>query len=157
MKKIFPILTLTIAVLLLSGCSYKIVRTDEVNGSQQVQVNKNDKIDKSTTTPSGVNIATQKCSVEAKKVFDTFKPFSGIDTYSYKNHYNSNGTCYVLVHGFGEGGQEEVLLNAYENQNKAQCELYSGSSKMSFCVYSGVNEKYDLDKFNNFIKQYMEN
>lgn len=99
-----------------------------------------------------------KCAIQAKKVFDTFKTVSGIDTYNYGYHYDNNGTCYVLVHGFGEGGQEDALINAYENETLAQCESYAGVSNINFCEYNGIQtEKYDISKFDDFVKQYMEN
>lgn len=99
-----------------------------------------------------------ECAIQAKKVFGTFKPAGGIDTYNYEDHYNSNGTCYVLVHGFGDGGQEDALINAYENKNVAQCDSYIGVQSINFCEYnSSQTENYDISKFDNFVKPYMTN
>ena len=154
MKKVIGIFSLFLWVFVLGGCSYKIVKTDEARPTQPtnaLEVQQN--IDLNNT--NGNSDAETKCLADAKKVFDTFKPLMGIDTYSYKSHYNDNGTCYVLVHGFGESGQQDALLNAPENKSIAQCDSYSKVSKMNFCNYSGTNEKYDITKFNDFIKQYM--
>jgi len=137
MKKIIPILTLTIVALFLGGCSNQ----EKLQSNLDLQ---------------------SKCSAKAKDFLDNYKetnPPGYNGYYSYENHYNSKSDkCYILIRGYSPDSLKNILFDAYENKDIAECEAYSsGNSMMNFCGYPGSSEKYDLDKFNNFIKQYMEN
>ena len=97
-----------------------------------------------------------QCATQAKQFFDNHK-WSPIIDYNYQNHYSGNlGKCYVLVSGLGASGSSDQLWDAYKNKNIAECESYSVSD-MNFCGYGISSEKYDLNKFRAFVKQYMEN
>lgn len=100
------------------------------------------------------NLTNQdKCSDKAKEFFSTNKVGS-LD--SYVNHYSRKlDKCYVLTKHFSVGGEKDELWNAYENKIIASCDSgYDGINK--FCDYNGTNEKYDIEKFNLFIRQYIE-
>lgn len=130
MKKILLLLSFA---LLLSGCSFLATQQHASNLDLQ-----------------------GKCATQAEKFFNNYNKVA-LQHYNYQNHYNSKlDKCYILVHGFGTSGTSDILFNTYENNSIAECQLYSGSPDMSFCGYSGSSEKWDLNKFNNFVKQYME-
>ncbi|MCX6743816.1 MAG: hypothetical protein NT116_06330 [Candidatus Parcubacteria bacterium] len=125
--KIKTIISLLLGIVIISGCS---------NSSMASQ---------------------EKCSTQAKIFFDNYKKSPVIEDYSYQNHFsNKLDKCYVLIHGSGTSGESSQLWDAYENKVVAECEYYAGSIQMNFCGYSGSSDKYDIEKFNNFIKQYME-
>ena len=103
-----------------------------------------------------------KCSTQAEKVFanDWSNPSGGISDYNYKNHYNSKtGKCYMVISGVGAGGANYQLSDAYEHGTYiALCSSYTVDSKMDSCDYpDSRSEKFDVNKFNNFFKPYMEN
>ncbi len=105
--------------------------------------------------------AQQKCATQASESFDkiTGGNNGGVDNLTYQNHYNSSlDKCYILIHGFGAGGVTDELWNAYENKALASCDSFTAAPDISSCSYKeGSTEKYDLDKFKNFVKPYMEN
>ena len=106
-------------------------------------------------------VQEEKCATQAKKVFDdNWSTCSGgICDYNYKNHYNSKtGKCYILVSGMGSGGQNYQLSDAFENgTNIALCSSYTAVPRLDSCDYpNSKKEKFDVDKFNNFVKSYME-
>ncbi|MEI8130756.1 MAG: hypothetical protein WCG55_04615 [bacterium] len=114
-----------------------------------------------TTSTSSVDLEA-KCSSQAEKVFanDWSNPSGGISNYTYKNHYdNKTGKCYIVVSGVGAGGENYRLSDAYEHGTYiALCSSYTVDSKMDSCDYpNSRSEKFDVNKFNNFIKPYMEN
>lgn len=155
-KNILIVLCVLVAILI-------IVLLSKKSDSQSIQPKPDTNLAVNATNPVAENKTNSdlqtKCSIEAKKVFDTFSPWRGVDTYTYKYHYNTNGTCYVSINGYGEGGKEMVLLNANEDKIIAQCDYYDKTSSLNLCGYNSLNlsKEFNVDEFNKFIKPYMEN
>lgn len=113
---------------------------------------------------STINLQS-KCSSQAKKVFDEYTKGNAPDYFSYRNHYNLKlNKCYILISFIGnpgdgnESSNQYKLMDAFENKNIMSCSMmYNASAKLEMlCDYNGVTNWLNKDKFNTFIKQYME-
>ena len=109
-----------------------------------------------------INIALQnQCASRAKIVFNSIRASIISINYTYTSHYNINlNKCYALIHGIGVGntGISDKLIDVYINQNIADCESYSTSPELNYCVYNGgANSPYNINEFNDFIAPYMTN
>lgn len=105
------------------------------------------------STPS--NLTNQnKCSDKAREFFSDNKIGSQDN---YENHYNSRlDKCYILVKHFSVGGMKDELWSPYENKVLASCNSGYDDGMTKSCNYNGSNEPYDIEKFNSFLKQHME-
>lgn len=148
-KNILFLPAVFLAVFLFSGCSSDSTASITNGGGGGAQRVNNIDLE-------------AKCATQAKKVYDENWSFcsGGICNYSYQNHYNSkDGKCYILVSGFGAGGQNYQLSDAFENGTYiALCDSYTAVPKLDSCDYPNARkQKFDIDAFNNFAKPYMNN
>lgn len=98
----------------------------------------------------------ETCSKKSEEFFNNYTSKIPVENWRYTNHYNTKlDKCFILINGAGKE-TSNILFNVYENSDIADCETYNAPD-MNFCGYTNSSEKYDLDKFNNFIKSYMEN
>lgn len=135
MKTIFLITILT--TLVLAGCSDSSTVITNANGPAE-------------------------CSTQAKAFVDSYQYGVADLDYKYENHYsNKFNKCYISMWASGPVWADNVLWDVYENKLISQCEFYTDSPTMNFCGFPNSNwednlEWYNIDKFNKFIKTYME-
>jgi hypothetical protein len=115
-----------------------------------------------TVVQSGQSQAQKDCAALAKQTFDTMNPvLNQFNTFNYKIYYN-NGNCYLLTDGLGDRQTQNLLMSVSKDPLKSKwiaiCETYSVTPSGNLCQYwvptSTPAEKYDINKFNNFIKSY---
>lgn len=162
MKKI---LLLVISVLLLSGCSYKIVKeqqsqtlpADNQNNNQNLQIQANQQ------QVNNVDLQT-KCADAAAKIFKA-AGYSANNLASYTNHWNKKlGKCFILSVSYIEDSKEKDLYDVYENKQygtffesnatrsmgSPDCEMYpSGRLSDNVSNFQKCNSEIEFDDFVN--------
>lgn len=158
-KKIIPILTLSIAILFLSGCNYKIVKTNEANKIQSLPENNNQ-----VQTQTDIDLQI-KCSEAANKFFIKYLADNDLKLPVQTNHWNKTlGRCLVEISGmidnklyydlFDAIGRQEfafVLVSDASNNSSTMCALYINGNENEG---SNCSSK---DEFDKFVDNYMKN
>jgi len=148
MKKIITLFSIIVLTFLLSGCSYKIVKTDVQNRSE-----------------SYLDLQ-QKCSEGAQIFFNKLK-YPETDVTTYTNHYNKQlDKCFILVetnnYSIDAPWHTLILSNAYENYSVGNYYLIARTPEDCIVNRYNVDPKENvkcksIEEFNYLIKPYLEN
>jgi uncharacterized protein YceK len=165
MKKIVKILVVFIFVLVLSGCSYQIVKKANNDNKAVQPINQ-----VANSSDKDILDLQSKCADQAAKLFKE----QGYDSIKYadfySNHWNKKlSTCFILIQSMRTEKNglttSKFLANAFENKifgqylttdyssnlgAKPDCEMYKDGSQESLQICSSQAE------FDNFVKPYME-
>jgi hypothetical protein len=155
MKKIITILTVLFVILVLSSCSYEIVKkTDNRNTEQPTN-------QAAELSAKDILDLQSKCSSSSKALFSTLG-YDGTNS-DFTNHYNSKLTkCFILIGSTSipDNYTYKELRDVYENKTIGRIQEVLMKKKQEDW------KPYDcemLDKFcessvdfDNFVKPYME-
>lgn len=103
--------------------------------------------------------AQDKCATQSKSFFENLKETQFFRGASYTNHYNIKlDKCFILTSGDTTAFQSRnELFDAFENRVIASCTYNPPDGDIKpFCYYPGSNGDFNLEKFRDFAKQYME-
>lgn len=158
MKKVIGIFSLFLLVFVLSGCGYKIVKTNETNKIQSLPENNNQ-----IKTQTDIDLQI-KCSDAANKFFIKYLVDNDLKLPVQTNHWNKTlGRCLVEISGMIDnklyydlfdaiGGQEFafILISDASNNKSTMCALYINGNENEG---SNCSSKDEFDKFvNNYMK-----
>lgn len=143
MKKTIQFFLLLLLAVALGGCSYKIVKTDDINSNTQVKQIEN--------SPTASVDLQAKCATAAEEFFtkNGYRDKSEF-SYSYQNHFNSKlNKCFILVSS-SNLKDDSLFIDLYDALENKHYAMYLGHSYCDATSLSLINspKKCQMDAGN---------